>query len=116
MAVYVPNRGDIVHLQFDPASGQEMKGEHFGLVVSHKEFNSRGLAMVCPVSQGEAAAARTHGTVVTLMGLGLDTQGAVHCHQLKSLDWKIRKVKFKEKVPAAIVDDVVARIEVIICE
>src|SRR5437764_990538 len=116
MAVYVPNRGDIVHMQFDPASGQEMKGPHFALVVSAKAFNARGLAMVCPISQGAAAAARTHGTVVTLMGLGIDTQGAVHCHQLKSLDWKVRKVKFKEKVPQEIVDDVAARIEAIIFE
>lgn len=111
---YIPDRGDIVHLQFDPASGQEMKGPHFGLVVSAKLFNSRGLAMICPISQGEAAAARTHGTVVTLMGLGIDTQGAVHCHQLKALDWRVRKAKFKEKVPQEINDDVAARIEAIL--
>lgn len=116
MAAYVPNRGDIVHLMFDPASGQEMKGNHFGLIVSQKVFNVRGLAMICPISQGAAADARTHGTVVTLMGLGIDTQGAVHCHQMKSLDWKIRKAKFKEKVPLELVDDVAARIESIIFE
>jgi mRNA interferase ChpB len=113
---YTPDRGDIVHLQFDPASGQEMKGPHFGLVVSAKIFNSRGLAMICPISQGGAATARTYGTVVTLMGSGTDTQGAVHCHQLKSLDWRVRKAKFKEAVPAAIMDDVTARIEAILSE
>jgi len=86
MAAYVPSRGDIVHLQFDPASGHEMKGPHFGLVVSAKAFNARGLAVVCPVSQGAASGARTHGLVVSLMGLGIDTQGSVHGHQLKSLD------------------------------
>ena len=111
---YTPDRGDIVHLQFDPASGQEMKGPHFGLVISSKLFNSRGLAMVCPISQGGAASARTYGTVVTLMGSGTHTQGAVHCHQLKSLDWRVRKMKFKETVPTAIIDDVAARIEAIL--
>jgi mRNA interferase ChpB len=114
MAAYVPNRGDIVHLQFDPASGQEMKGPHFGLVVSAKDLNSRGLAVICPISQGEAAAARTYGTIVTLMGSGTETQGAVHCHQLKSMDWRIRKAKFKEKVSQDIVDEVAARIDAII--
>jgi mRNA interferase ChpB len=114
MAAYVPDRGDIIHLQFDPASGHEMKGPHYGLVVSAKQFNKTGLAMVCPVSQGIAAAARTHGMLVSLMGLGIDTQGAIHCHQMKSLDWKVRKAKFKEKVPGELVDDVVARIEAII--
>ena len=111
---YTPDRGDIVHLQFDPASGQEMKGPHFGLVVSAKLFNGRGLAMICPISQGEAASARTFGTVVTLMGTGTDAQGAVHCHQLKSLDWRVRKARFKESVPQDIIDDVASRIEAIL--
>ena len=114
MAGYIPNRGDIVHLQFDPSSGHEMKGPHFGLVVSSKEFNGKGLAMICPISQGAATSARTYGTVVTLMGAGTDTQGAVHCHQLKSLDWRVRKVKLKERAPAFVVEDVMARIEAIL--
>lgn len=113
---YTPDRGDIVHLQFDPASGQEMKGKHFAFVVSAKAFNSRGLAMTCPISQGEAAAARSYGTVVTLMGAGTSTQGAIHCHQLKSLDWRVSKAKFKEKAPPYTLDDVAARIEVILFE
>lgn len=113
---YTPNRGDIVHLQFDPASGQEMKGPHFGFVVSSKVFNSRGLAMICPISQGAAAAARTHGTVVSLMGSGSETQGAIHCHQLKSLDWRIRKAQFKEALPAVIVEEVAARLDAILFE
>jgi mRNA interferase ChpB len=109
---YLPNRGDIVHLDFDPSSGQEMKGPHFGLVVSGKVFNQQGLAMICPISQGIAA--RTYGTVVTLMGSGTDTQGAVHCHQLKSLDWRARNACLKEAVPKEIVDEVLARIESIL--
>ena len=111
---YTPDRGNIVHLQFDPTSGQELKGPHFGLVVSAKAFNSRGLAMICLISQGGAATARSYGTVVTLLGSGTHTQGAVHCHQLKSLDWRVRKAKFKESVPAVIIDDVAARIEAIL--
>jgi mRNA interferase ChpB len=113
---YVPNRGDIVHLEFDPSSGREMKGPHFGLVISGKLFNGQGLAMICPISQGAAAASRTHGTVVTLMGVGLDTQGAIHCHQLKALDWRERKTKFKETVPQFLIDEVSARLEAILFE
>jgi mRNA interferase ChpB len=113
---YVPHRGDIVYLEFDPASGREMNGPHFGLVISSKLFNSQGLAMICPISQGAAAASRTHGTVVTLMGMGLDTQGAIHCHQLKALDWRERKAKFKEVVSKALIDEVSARLEAILFE
>jgi len=113
---YVPNRGDIVHLDFDPSSGREMKGPHFGLVMSGKDFNQQGLTMICPISQGAAAAARTYGTVVTLMGAGIDTQGAVHCHQLKSLDWRVRNARLKETAPQSIIDEALARIEAILFE
>ena len=111
---YVPGRGDIVHLQFDPASGREMQGPHFALVISGKEFNRHGLAMMCPISQGAAAAARSFGSVVTLMGSGTDTQGNVHCHQLKSLDWSARRARFKEVVPLPVMDDAMARVEAIL--
>jgi mRNA interferase ChpB len=30
----IPERGDIIHLQFDPSSGKEMRGWHYALVVS----------------------------------------------------------------------------------
>ena len=70
--------------------------------------------MVCRVSQGAADALRTHGTVVTSMGTGADTQGAIHCHQLKALDWRMRKAKYKESVPTYVVDEVFARVEAIL--
>ena len=113
---YVPERGDIVRLEFDPASVREMKGPHYGLVLSGKLFNQRGLAMVCPISQGAADLSRSYGTVVTLMGTGTDTQGAIHCHQLKALDWRIRKAKYKEAVPTYVVDEVFARVAAILSE
>ncbi len=72
--------------------------------------------MICPISQGAAAVARSYGTVVTLMGAGTDTQGAVHCHQLKSLDWRVRNIHLKETVPQYIVDEALARIEAILFE
>ena len=85
-------------------------------MLSGKQFNQHGLAMICPISQGAAAAARTYGTIVTLMGTGTETQGAVHCHQLKSLDWRARKVRLKETVTQLILDEVQARIEAILSE
>ena len=111
---YVPKRGDIIHLTFDPASGREMLGKHYGLVISGKVFNGSGLAMICPISQGVTASARSVGTLVTLMGSGTSTQGAVHCHQIKSLDWRVRKAEFKETTPDFIMEEVNARLEAIL--
>ena len=102
-----PERGDILHLAFDPSSGREMKGNHFCLVVSPREFNARfTLAMVCPISGGFAETARHAGFLVSLMGQGLRTDGQVHAHQIKSLDWESRQASLVEKAPAVVIQEV----------
>ncbi len=104
-----PERGDILHLAFDPASGREMKGDHFCLVVSPRAFNARfKLAMVCPISGGAADVARAAGFLVALTGLGLRTDGQVHAHQIKSLDWASRRASKVERAPALVVQEVLA--------
>ena len=71
--MYIPEKGDIIHLRFDPASGKEMKGDHFALVISPKAFNkATGLVFACPISQGNAVAAR--GMLSTLLGSGTHTR------------------------------------------
>lgn len=101
--------GDIIHLEFDPAAGREMKGPHFGLVLSLHEFNRTGLAVICPITQGQQQAARTAGYAVSLMGCGTETQGVVLAHMAKTLDWKERKAKRKEAAPDFILNEVLDR-------
>ena len=104
-----PERGDILHLQFEPSSGREMKGNHFCLVVSPRAFNARfKFAMVCPISGSATDVARSAGFLVSLMGLGLRTDGQVHAHQIKSLDWASRRAALVERVPDAAVQQVLA--------
>lgn len=100
-----PQRGDILHLAFDPASGAEMKGDHFCLVVSPVAFNQRfKLAWVCPISGGAALAARESGFLISLTGCGTRTDGNVHVHQVKALDWAARKARRIETAPGYLVE------------
>lgn len=102
-----PQRGDILHLAFDPASGAEMKGNHFCLVVSPVAFNRRfKLAWVCPISGGTALAARESGFLISLTGCGTRTDGNVHAHQVKALDWAARKARRIEAAPDYLVEQV----------
>ena len=102
-----PQRGDILHLAFDPASGTELKGDHFCLVVSPKTFNQRfKLAWVCPVSVGLAVAARESGFLISLTGCGTRTDGHIHANQVKALDWAARKAKRIETAPDWLVEQV----------
>lgn len=102
-----PERGDILHLQFDPARGREMQGPHFCVVVSPKAFHQRfQLAWVCPISGGMAAIARDSGFLIPLMGYGLKTDGNIHAHQIKALDWHARQARKIERVPAELMTQV----------
>ncbi|MDL2315781.1 type II toxin-antitoxin system PemK/MazF family toxin, partial [Desulfovibrio sp. OttesenSCG-928-A18] len=97
----IPSKGDILHIDFDPASGHEMKGEHYCLVVSSGRFNKRfRLAMVCPISSGNYEHARAGGMLVPLSGLGLNLYGNIHLHQLTTIDYQARRAKFHSKAPA----------------
>ena len=51
MAEYVPRKGDLIALTFDPQSGHEQRGRRPALVVSNDLFNRHtGLCIVCPIT------------------------------------------------------------------
>lgn len=104
---FTPHAGDIIHLDFNPATGREMKDPHFALVVSEYPFNQRGLAWVCAISQGVGLSGMDGpGLAVTLMGTGTKTQGKIHVYQMRAVDLRLRQAKFIEKAPATILTEV----------
>lgn len=51
MVNYIPSKGDIVTLDFDPQKGHEQKGRRPALILSNKTFNKAlGLAFACPIT------------------------------------------------------------------
>lgn len=101
-----PEVGDILHLSFDPASGREMKGDHFCIVLTPRAFNDRfGLAWTCPITTGKQDLARGL-TAVTLMGTGLKVTGIVLCHQIKALDWSARKASRVDRLKGPVLDQI----------
>lgn len=107
----IPSKGDILHTDFDPASGHEMKGEHFCIVVSSSKFNKRfRLAMVCPISSGNYELAAASGTLVPVGGFGLNLYGNIHIHQLTTIDYQSRNAKFHSKAPQELLEEVILRL------
>ena len=86
-ANYVPDRGDLVWLQFDPRAGSEQAGRRPALVISPKSYNRKvGLALVCPIT----SRIKNYPFEVPLpKGAGIE--GVVLCDQIKSLDWRARQ-------------------------
>ncbi len=112
-APYIPRRGDIIRLDFDPSAGHEQQGTRPALVLSPEAFNRFGLALACPITRG-GAFARGQAWTVPLAGAGLQTDGVVLCNQVRTADWKARRAQFVEAVPADLIADVLARVATLI--
>ena len=110
MGAYIPQRGDIIWLDFNPQAGHEQAGRRPALVISHTDYNRKvGLIVCCPVT-GQI---KGYPFEVALPE-GLKVQGAVLSDQVKSMDWSVRKAKLIDHVPDAVIKEVVAKVAAII--
>jgi mRNA interferase ChpB len=103
-------RGDIYLVSLDPTSGHEQQGTRPVLLVSPGAFNRLTKApIVVPITSG-GNFARMAGFTVSLMGAGTKTTGVVRCDQPRVLDIGSRNGRKLESAPAAIMDEVLAKI------
>ena len=113
LSAWVPRRGDIVRLDFDPSAGHEQQGTRPALVLSPEAFNRFGLALTCPITRG-GAFARGRAWTVPLFDTGLSTDGVVLCNQVRTVDLTARRAQFIESAPSALVAEVLARVATLI--
>jgi mRNA-degrading endonuclease toxin of MazEF toxin-antitoxin module len=103
-------RGEIRLVSLDPGSGHEQQGRRPVLIVSLKAFNRvTKLPVVLPITSG-GNFARTTGFAVPLTNAGTKTTGVVRCDQPRTLDLAARGGRKLESIPAAIMDEVLARL------
>ena len=92
--MYIPDKGDIVSLNFDPSAGNEIMKRRPAIVISRKVFNAHtGFAIVAPITstlRGMALEVELHETT---------THGVILIHQIRSLNVESRGVEFIEKAP-----------------
>ena len=107
-------RGDIYLVSLDPTSGHEQRGTRPVLVVSPAAFNRiTQTPIVVPITTG-GSFARTAGFAVSLDEAGTKTTGAIRCDQPRAIDLGSRQAKRLERIPARIMDDVLARLSTIL--
>jgi len=107
---YIPERGDVVWLEFNPQAGYEQAEHRPALVVSPKAYNEKvGLALFCPITSNikgypfEVVLQKKH-----------KVSGAILSDQIKSLDWRVRKAKYMVSVPEDILEEVLAKINTLL--
>jgi len=107
---YIPDKGDIIWLDFDPGSGREIMKRRPAFVISRQMFNEHTeMAIVAPITS------TIRGIKLEVVLLDeLDTKGSVLVHQLKSLDFGERNAKFIEKAPQQIIEQVATLVKLIV--
>ena len=104
MAEYIPKKGDLIALSFDPQAGHEQRGRRPALVISNDLFNRHtGLCIACPVTNTD----RRHPFHVEVPA-SADVTGFVMAEQVKSIDYRARKATRIGRAPAAMLDEVLS--------
>lgn len=108
--MYIPDKGDIVILDFDPSAGKEIMKTRPAYVISRQMFNEHtGFAVVAPITS-----TIRHMKLEVVLPRSLETKGAVLIHQIKSLDFNQRNMRFIEKAPETINEQVTKLSKVIL--
>ncbi|MEK7066458.1 MAG: endoribonuclease MazF [Patescibacteria group bacterium] len=90
---YIPERGDLVWVNFNPTRGHEQSGKRPALVISTVGYNSKtNLAIVVPITSKEK------GYPFEVGFLSSEIKGVVLSDQVRNIDWKDRKVEFISKI------------------
>ena len=108
---YVPERGDIVWLNFNPQSGHEQGGKRPAIVISPKEYNEKtGLGIFCPIT----SKVKNYPFEVKIENPKIT--GVILSDQIKSLDWKTRRIEFIFKESSKTVDEIINKMSVLLYE
>ena len=107
---YVPDRGDVVRVSFNPQAGHEQAGWRPALVLSPKAYNARvGLALLCPVT----SQVKGYPFEVSIPA-GHPVTGVILSDQVKNLDWRARKAELWCKLPSAVYQEVLQKLHTLL--
>ena len=107
---YVPDRGDIVWLQFNPQAGHEQAGHRPALVLSPASYNRRsGLMLCCPMTSQ-----RKGYPFEVVIAVDTDRESVVLADQVKSLDWKVRKAVKKGTASVDVIAETLSKLQTLL--
>lgn len=107
---YVPDRGDIVWLQFNPQAGHEQAWHRPALVLSPAAYNRRsGLMLCCPMTSQQ----KGYPFEVVMVDEP-EHKRVVLADQVKSLDWKMRRAIKKGTAPLDVVAETLSKLHVLL--
>jgi mRNA interferase MazF len=107
---YVPARGDLVWLHFNPQSGHEQSGRRPAVVLSPRVYNEKvGLALFCPVTSK-----RKGYPFEVALPPSCSVHGVILSDQLKSFDWRARAAEYITSLPQEVIGEVLRKIRLLL--
>jgi len=110
---YVPQRGDLVHLNFSPSSGHELADRHYALVISADAYNRKArMAVVC----GITSRVRDWPFEVELpAGLlppkkGQVVTSVILADSVRQIDFREREIEYVASAPQSLVEEVLDKV------
>lgn len=103
--LYVPDRNEIIWLDFEPTKGKEIGKYRPVLVLSSKDYNKiTGLLICCPISTS------IRGAVTDVAINNLDKPSVVAASLIQTLSWQDRKAQRITEAEPDIFKEVILRI------
>lgn len=107
---YVPDRGNVVWITFNPQAEHEQAGRRPAVVLSPKAYNGKvGLALLCPIT----TQVKGYPFEVAIPD-GLPVSGVILSDQVKSLDWSARYAEKACHLPEEVMTRVLQRVRALI--
>ncbi|MGI5173443.1 type II toxin-antitoxin system PemK/MazF family toxin [Treponema sp. OMZ 840] len=105
----IPEKGDLVWLEFSPQAGHEQKGFRPAVCISQKKYNLKtGLALFCPITS------HIKGDPFEIVLQKHSIRGCILSDQVKNLDRRHRNCSFIEKAFPEEIDSVIENIKLMI--
>ncbi|MDC0833307.1 endoribonuclease MazF [Geitlerinema sp. CS-897] len=107
---YIPDRGQIIYINFNPTKGREQQGRRPAFVLSPRKYNAKSsLAVMMPITSH-----RKGYPFEVILPEELKTNGVILVDQVKSLDWRIRQAEFVESVTQTLVREVQNKLKMLL--
>jgi mRNA interferase MazF len=108
--LYIPDKGDVIWLNFNPQTGHEQAGKRPAMVVTPMQYNKvTGLGLFCPVT----SKIKNYPFEVKIPE-GFGISGVILADHVKNLDWKAREAELIFSLPKDIFNEVISKFKVLI--
>jgi mRNA interferase MazF len=108
--VFIPDRGHLIWLTFDPQAGREQAGRRPALILSPATYNQiSSLALACPVTRQ-----RKGYPFEVLLPQGISINGVILVDHIKSLDWRARQAELITKLSEDTIREVAEKLRTLL--